>query len=466
MEQTEEPLNSAPPHPPENYANVVWTLAWPAVLLNSLQVLNTLLDRGFIGHLPLTSLTAHGAATNAMFLSFSLAVAMATGATAIVSRAYGAKREDEVRSASTQSIRLGFFFGIMLGVLLWLGSPAISLAILPAQDLEAKRLMTSFLRLVAIGMPAITLIQVIVGCLRGIGDTKSPMVISGFQIGLQMLLNVVLIDANRVWMGIPIPGANLGLDGAGAAISLSAWVSAVGYLCYLARTPLGSQWRLVLPDVDWATRILRIAVPAGTMAVLRVLSLTAFTLVLTQTDSASVAIAAMSIAFAIESIMFMPSFGLSTAAGALVGQSLGMQRPDRAERIAWVAAHHAGWVTVALAIPISIFAPDLVSVLVGDKPDLVEESVRFIRLLCLTEVMFAYAMVMVGALQGAGDTVRPLWIAVLCMWGMRVPLAYVLAVPLQLGPFGAWLSMSITQAIQRAMSILAWKQGAWKTKEV
>jgi Na+-driven multidrug efflux pump len=71
----------------EHPVRVVWALAWPAVALNSLQVVNTLLDRGFIGHLPAAALTAHGGATNIMFMMFSLAVAVSTGATALVSRA-------------------------------------------------------------------------------------------------------------------------------------------------------------------------------------------------------------------------------------------------------------------------------------------------------------------------------------------------------------------------------------------
>jgi Na+-driven multidrug efflux pump len=154
------------------------------------------------------------------------------------------------------------------------------------------------------------------------------MVISGVQIVLHMLLNSVLIFPPRDFYGIHFPGANMGLGGAAAALAASAWVSAIAYVLFISRTPLGRQ-SLGLPDPEYALRILRIAIPAALMACMRVFSLTAFTVAIALAPGGSAAIAAMGVAFSIESIMFMPSFGLSTAASALVGQSLGMKRPDR-----------------------------------------------------------------------------------------------------------------------------------------
>jgi putative MATE family efflux protein len=461
--------------PHENPVRIVWALAWPAVALNSLQVVNTLLDRAFIGQLPLSALTAHGGAINVMFLMFSLAVAVGTAATALVSRAFGAREAVEYRTASRQALSVSIVAGFaMAGMTLVISAP-VARVILPVEDFEAVRLMTQFLGAYAFGIPAIYVIQTLAGSLRGIGDTKSPMVISGIQILLHILLNFVLIFPSRRIVLFPeqdhpfefvLPGFGLGLVGAGFALSLSAIISAVMYLAFVGRTPLGPEVGLRLPSREWFRRIMRIAVPAATMSVLRVLSLTAFTLVLREVPNASVAIAAMTTAFAIESIMFMPAFGLSMAAGALVGQSLGMTKPERAERLAWIAAHHAALVTAVLAVPIFIFAPQIVSVIVGGKPELVAETAVFLRWLSATEIGFAYAMVMIGAMQGAGDTVRPMWISVVAMWGLRVPMAFVLAHPLGMGALGAWLSMSLTQGIQGVMSVVVFKQGTWKEKKV
>jgi putative MATE family efflux protein len=463
----------------ENASHVVWALAWPAVALNSLQVLNTLLDRGFIGHLETAALTAHSGAMNVMFLMFSIAMAVSTGATALVSRAFGANDPTEYRQASRQSFRVALFGGIAFALLTFALAPAASAAILPKSDQAAIHLMAQFSIIYAAGLPAIWVIQTLAGSLRGIGDTKSPMVISGIQIGLHMLLNAALIFPPRDFMGIHLPGAGMGLAGAATALATSAWVSAIAYVIFVGRTPLGTQ-TFGLPDPQYTLRILRIAIPAALMACMRVFSLTAFTVAIALTPGGSAAIAAMGVAFSIESIMFMPSFGLSTAASALVGQSLGMKRPDRAEKLAWTAGHYSALVTVLLAGPVFLAAPAIAHVMLGGKTDVINHAVTLLRYLCATEVFFAYAMVMIGAMQGAGETKLPMWITIVCLWGIRVPMAFMLALKtgqplvgllampwgLGLGPVGAWIAISVTQLMQGVMSMLLFARGTWKTKRV
>lgn len=465
-------------------ARTVWALAWPAVALNSLQVVNSLLDAGFIGHLPRSALVAYGGVTTIQFLLFSLAMAIGTAATALVSRAFGAGEISEFRKASRQCLLVSILAGIVIGLLGVVSAPATAAAFIPANETEARRLMVSFLTIYAAGVPAIYIIQALAGSLRGVGDTRSPMVISGIQILLHILLNFILIFPPRtIGGGLVIPGFDLGLLGAATALSLSAWISAIAYTLYSARTPLGSMLFLQLPQAAWVGRILKIAIPAGLMAVLRVASLAVFTIVLKHSKDAGNAVAAMRPGFAIESIMFMPSFGLSMAAAALVGQSLGMKRPDRAEKLAWTAGHHAALVTLVMTTPIFLFAHQIASLMIVGKPEIAEQAALLLRYLAVTEIGFAYAMVMIGAMQGAGDTKRPLWITVLSLWVLRVPLAILLALPtgaviteawgtfvlpfgVGLGAAGAWISMSFTQLVQGILAIAFFRAGAWKSVKI
>lgn len=468
------------PEKQESSARIVWTLAWPAVALNSLQVVNTLLDRSFIGQLPTSSMTAHGASLNVMFFMFSVAMAIATGATAIVSRAYGARDRDQVREASKQSLNIAWIAGLVIAGITVAFGPKLGHLVLPAKDTEALQEMSKFIVMYGCGLPAIFVIQSLAASLRGIGDTKSPMVISGVQILMHICLNYVFIFKDHSLGPIRFTGLGMGLPGAGAALSLSAWIAAIAYILYCGKTPLGSLWRLGLPAWPWVTRLAKIATPAAGYSILRVLSMTAFTIILAHVPNGSTAIAAMSIGFAVESIMFMPPFGLSVAAGALIGQSLGMEDPDRAERLGWTAAHHGALVTFALSLPIFIFAPELAGVMVGHKEVLVRESADMLRLLCLTEVGFAYAVVLLGALQGAGDTRTPFWISVVGLWGVRVPMAVLLTFApgdvlfgsltmpfgFGMGSHGAWIAMSATQAVQGIMGIVSFRRGRWKTIKV
>jgi len=448
-------------------AKVVWALAWPAVALNSLQVVNALLDTKFVGALQSAALTAVGASTTVVFLLFSMAMALGAAPTALVSRAFGAGQTEEMRRATRQSLAVALVAGVGFAVLGSFGAWVAARLLIPSNDPEAQRLMVQYLHAWSFGLPAIFIIQTLAASLRGIGDTKSPMVISGLQIVLHIALNYLLIfPARTTSAGFVIPGAGLGLVGAGAALAISAWVAAVIYLVWTTKTPLGNCLRLTLPRLDWTKRILRIALPAAVQSVVRVSSLGAFTMVLAFATNASVAIAALRAGFSIEAIMFMPSFGLAVAAAALVGQSLGMKDPARAERLGWTAAHLGGIVTLALSIPIFLLAPGIAAGLVEQKPLISAEAAGLIRWLCVTEVFFAYAMVLIGAIQGAGDTVRPLYLTIVCMWLLRVPLAWLLTSPAGLGSHGAWISMSLTQGVQGVLAIVLFKQGKWKHQQV
>ncbi|RYG36096.1 MATE family efflux transporter [bacterium] len=458
------------PGPVKSATRTVWQLAGPAVALNSLQVINNLLDRGFIGHLEGSALTAHGMAQSVTFLMFSLTVALGTGATAIVARAYGAGHTSEYRRASRHAFRLAVMMGLIVSVLTFFSAGPMAKALLPADNPRAAELMAQFVRAFALGLPGIAIIQTLAGCLRGIGDTRSPMVISGVQILLHIALNYLLI----------FPPVGLGLAGAGYALSISALLASGVYAWYVSRTPLRRVLYFQLPGIEWARRILRIAIPAAFMAILRVASFSLFTLVLALVPDSSDAIAGMSMAIAIESIMFMPAFGLSMAASALVGQNLGAKDPENAERLGWAAARSAAWVTLALAGPIFLAAPSAIGFMCGYKADVIAFGAPLLRWLCATEVAFAIAMVLQGAMQGAGDTVRPMWISLVSLWLLRVPLAYILAlhvgdrligpitmpVGVGLGALGAWISISGTQAIQGFLSMIAFQQGRWKEKKV
>ncbi len=467
--------SAPPPLTNENTTRIVWALAWPAVALNSLQVVNSLLDGSFVGHLDSASLVAYGGMMPVLFLMFSFAMSIAAAATALVSRAYGANNTPEYHRATRQALSLSIFGGFSLAGVCWLIAPIVASRLLPHGQAEASALMAHFIRIYALGLPAIFVIQALAGSLRGVGDTKSPMVISGIQIGAHMLLNFLLIFPPRTFWGATLPGANLGLAGAATALTTSAWISAGIYIIFAARTKIGTQWRVELPAWSWVKRIVRIAAPAAVMSVMRVGSLTLFQLILNNVADGPVAIPAMRTGFAIESIMFMPSFGLSMAAAALVGQSLGMRRPERAEALGWKAAHHAAFVTLALCVPIFLGAEFLAGTMLGDKVQVIHEAGILIRFLCTTEILFAYAMVLTGAMQGAGDTQQPMILTFVSLILLRVPVAYwtslsatqtVLFPGLGLGASGAWFAMALSSGVMGVLSIFLFRQGKWKTTKV
>jgi putative MATE family efflux protein len=458
-------------------SGTLWSVAWPVVALNLLQVFNSVLDRSFIGHLPDAAMGAHGASMSIIFLLFSLAMSVSIGAGAIVARAYGAKEVSEYRLAAQQSLRVAVYVGVCLGILAYVSTPLAANLILGPNNQESSKYLTSFLQMYSLGVPAICIIQVIAASLRSTGDTKSPMFLSGFQILVHIVLNFTFIFPSRGYL----PGLGLGLAGAGLSLACSAWVAAIAYLLFVRRSTLGVQFSFALPIPSWWGRILRIAVPSAIQAALRTFSLTAFTVVLSSVPDSKAALSAMGTGFAVESLMFAPAFGLSAAAGALVGQNLGAKDPDKAAKIGWLAGFYAFMVALVICGPIFFLVPHFAGALVGHKPLIVAELINIVRWLCVTEPLFCLAMVLIGAMQGAGDTKRPFWIGMVALWFIRVPLAVTLSLPtgaallsngltlpwgMALGATGAWIAMSVTQGLQGIMTAIAWRRGDWKMVKV
>ena len=457
------------PKPAENLAKALWTLSWPVVTLNLLNVINALLDRFFIGTLPRAALTAHGAAVSVIFMLFSLAFSVGIGAGAIISRAFGAEDHAEVKKGADQAIRVSVFVGLVLALFCAVTAPLASRLILPETSIEARKMMTQFLWAYSLGLPAMCINQTLGAALRSIGNSIAPMFLAGIQIPIHIILNYLLVYEGR-----------LGLVGAGISLSSSVIVSLFCYIWYARHSVLQAHISLRPPSMEWFSRILRISIPSGFQAILRTMSLLVFTLVLSSLSNGEAAIAAMTTGFAIEMIMFAPAFGISAAVSALVGQSLGAKDPKRAESIGWIGAVVAFLIAATVSAPIYFTVPSFAHMLVGSKPDVQLELVSIVRFLCVTEPLFCLAMVLNGGLQGAGETKHPLWISIIALWFMRVPLAATLAlsagsplllglklpIGLAMGAKGAWMAMSLTQGVQGLMCGFSWQRGHWKSVKV
>lgn len=456
---------------PEKSAHrIVWSLAWPAIALNSLQSVNSLLDRKFLDAIGPDALTASGAAFSVVFILFALAIALGTAATALVSRFYGANENVNLITATRQSVTLGLLFGIVFGALAYWAAPLLaSLFLDRTAHPKAFEYSILYLRPVAAAMPALFTFNALASCMRAVGDTRTPMYVSGIQIFLHIVLNMFLMfptrDVHILGKTYLMHGLDMGVMGSGLAFCVSAWFAMFAYFLVSNRTALGQTWRLQYVRIEWAVRILRIAWPAAVQNLIRALSMVMFMMALKLTAESAAATGAMAMSISLESMAFMPVFGYMIAASALVGQSLGMKRPDRAERLAWCAAHQGVLVMVVMGAVLFFFARPLAHFFVTD-PEQQFLAMRYLQIMAISEPMFGYAVVLAGAHQGAGDTMRPTIVAVITNIGCRLGIAWIFAVWMQLGTIAAWWALSLSTIMQGALMIVFFRQGHWKTKQV
>lgn len=442
---------------------VVWALAWPSVLTMLLQTFNSLMDTLFVGHLPHSAqaLAATGAGGQVIFLLISLAMGVSVGTTALVARFTGADEPEKAVRATAQSLSLSLFLGtfcfmLFFGLRRWIvsivlgGGSAISSAILCEQ----------FLSLALLATVPNFLLNVLVGAFRGLGDTRTPLQVQAIMIAVHISFNWILIYGH---LGFPA----LGVRGAGAALAISIFIGTGLYILALVRfSPLGEAMKQALRvDLHWYRRILRIGIPASVQAVIRTLGMMSFTGLLAHSSEASSAVAALQIGIRAEAIAFMPGFGYSVAAAALVGQSLGARDPDLAERYAWAATWQAVGVMSLMATGFYLFATPLSSLFTNDL-QVVALGADYLRVNAICEPFVALGMVLTGALQGAGDTIRPTFITFLTMWALRLPLGWWLMYTFNLQSHGAWISTAITAVLGGVLTLGLFAAGSWKRIKV
>ncbi len=163
--------------------------------------------------------------------------------------------------------------------------------------------------------------------------------------------------------------------------------------------------------------------------------------------------------------VILPSWGLSNAAATLVGQNLGARKPERAERAVWLTGMWNTMFMAVVTVVLLIFAPEIIRVFTSDS-EVSSLGIQSLRIISCGYVFYAWGMVMMQAFNGAGDTATPTWINFFCFWLFQIPLAYVLAKPLGVGPAGVFISIAVSYSLSAFVGIVLFRRGKWKQKTV
>lgn len=175
--------------------------------------------------------------------------------------------------------------------------------------------------------------------------------------------------------------------------------------------------------------------------------------------------AGYTIALRVMFFMLMPFWGISNAAATLVGQNLGAGKPERAVRSAWITGYvniiFLGVIGLVLALTPGTFIKFFIA-----DPEVIHYGSDCVRILSYGFIAYGLGMVMVNSLNGAGDTVTPTWINLFCYWLLEIPLAYLLAVYLDMRENGIFLSILIAETAMTLISLYFFRRGKWKVKRV
>jgi Na+-driven multidrug efflux pump len=176
-------------------------------------------------------------------------------------------------------------------------------------------------------------------------------------------------------------------------------------------------------------------------------------------------LAGYTIAIRIMMFTLMPAWGMSNAAATLVGQNLGAEKPDRAEKSVWETGKYNAIFMTIIGIIYLIAAPYIIGFFTKETA-VVEFGAFSLQVIALGYLFYAYGMVLTQAFNGAGDTITPTIINFICFWIFQLPFAYFTAIYLGWGPKGVLIAITSAEILICIISYYWFKKGKWKLKKM
>lgn len=431
-------------------------LAIPMILEMVMESIFAVVDVFWVSRLGPNAVATVGLTESMLTLVYTAAMGLSIGVAATVARRIGEKRPEAASEAAVQGIVLGLGVAAAVAVLGVTLAPRL-LSIMGASP-DVIGIGSNYTRMMLGGSATVLLLFLINAIFRGAGDAAIAMRVLWLANAINILLGPCLIFG----LG-PFP--RLGVTGAAVATTIG---RGTGVLYQLYRLTRGDA-RVAVRRSHWALRpavmasLLRLS-GSGTFQVL-VGTASYVGLVRIVSTFGSGALAGYTIAIRLVIFCLLPSWGLSNAAATMVGQSLGAGKPDRAEQAVWIAGRYnmvvlgvVGLVFIALAGPIiHLFTDDATAAPIGALA---------LRTMSYGFVFYALGMVLTSAFNGAGDTWTPTWINLVCFWLWEIPLAYVLARVLGLGPLGVFLAIMVGYSTLALVSTVLFRRGRWKLRTV
>ena len=434
-----------------NITRAIFLLAIPMILELSLESVFAVVDIFFVSKLGQHAITTVGLTESVISLVYSVAIGLSTAATAVVARRIGEKNPDAAAHAGAQSLIIAFIATTIISILgVVFAGDILSLM---GADKKVVTEGAAFTRIMFGGSLVIMLIFLINGIFRGAGDAAMAMK----SLWLASLLNIILC---------PIFIHYFGLSGAAIATVIGR-TGGVLYQCYHLMKGSGIiRIRAVHfhYDPDVLKSILKIAWPATLQFLIGSGSWILLSRLVVETGGTA---ASAGYQIAIRNFIFfmLPAWGLSNAAATLVGQNLGAKSPQRAEQSVYMTTKYSTIFMGAVMFVFLFLAGPIMRIYTHD-----EEVIRYgtlaMRWFGSGNIFYGMGMVMIQALNGAGDTRTPTLINFFCFWLFQVPLAYFLAYFFHLKAIGAFMAIPIAET---AIALIAWyyfRKGKWKTIQV
>ncbi|WP_088342589.1 MULTISPECIES: MATE family efflux transporter [Rhodomicrobium] len=428
-------------------------LAVPIMLGNLLQTGYQLTDAFWVGRLGAAAVAAVSISFPVSFLVIALGAGLAIAGATLSAQYMGAGRQDMVNHVAAQTMLMVAVTSAVLGTAGFVLAPYLLGLLAVAPDVYDGAL--GFMRVSFIGIIFVFLYAMFQALMRGVGETRIPLLI---VLGT-VLLNFIL-DPLFIFGWGPLPGQGV-MGAALATLATQALAAAVGITIFLrGRHGIQLSWSGFKPDPAYIKRAFFLGFPGSIELATR--GLGPLLLSFLVAGFGTVSLAAYGVGSNILIFITIPAMGISMAVATLVSQNIGAGNSERAAQVTTLGGLTSFGVLTLTGIAAYMLAPGIVAFFVPDDAEVIAEGARFIRIMSLAWGAMGVQLCMVAAFRASGNMLIAMVIALVSQFMVQFPLAYILAKHTSLEAAGVWWSFPIANIAVALVAALWFAQGGWK----
>lgn len=434
----------------------IFLLSVPMVLEMIMESIFAIVDIFFVSKLGADAVATVGITESFITIVYSIAIGLSTATTAIVARRIGEKNHKGASIAAFQAIISGFAISLIIAIPGIIYSSEMLLLMGASEELVGSY--SGYTTIMLGGNMVIMLLFIINAVFRSSGDAAISMRVLWFANILNIILDPCLI------FGIgPFP--ELGIIGAAIATTIGRGLAVIYqfYLLFSGKHRVKLTLDSLVIDFKVLVRLLRLSL-GGIFQTLIATSSWVFLVRIISVFGSEV-IAGYTIGIRIIIFALLPSVGISNASATLVGQNLGANEPERAEKSVW-ATGKINMVFLGLVSIIFIAFPEIFIRLFIDNQKVIESGASCLRIVSYGFIVYGLGMVVIHSFNGAGDTLTPTIINLFCFWLIEIPLAYFLSITFGMNEDGVFYSIIISETLLTLTAMIIFKKGKWKLKKV
>ena len=435
-------------------------LSLPAMVAQISSVAMQIIDAAMLGHLGTKEAATVGLVSTTIWLFGGLCTAFAAGFSVQVAHHVGAEDLQGARNIIRQGLCAGLAFSLVLAMIGLILAPHLPVWLGADESIWAGA--SEYFTIVALAMPVLELNMLAAGCLRCSGNIKVPSLLNAGMCVLNVMFNYLFIFE----CGMGTAGAAWGTFLAFAitmVLMIYFMVIRDRQLRFALDADGSRQWHVhrYMPTRMTLRKALVIGSPISLERGMMCGAHIAITGIIAPLGP--IAIAANTFAINIESLCYMPGYGISEAATTMVGQSLGAQRKDLMRSFAWIAVALGMSIMGVMGLLMAVFAPELMGMITPDA-NVVKLGSEVLRIEAWAEPMFAASIVAYGAFVGSGKTLVPSLMNMGSIWIVRLTLALLLAP--SMGLKGVWIAMCVELCLRGLIFLARLRSRGWSNVSI